>query len=90
MQNSYIYSFRASVSIGPISPNLRVRRTQSLFAAFITCFRGGRRQSERWVLRVHRRVVWGSQVAAWDVVEPAGMGLCLCVGLLGPNLDLVV
>ena len=62
--------------------NLRVRRTQSLFASFITCFRGGRHRAHRWFLLGHRRLVRGSQVAAWDV-GTSWHGLCLCVGLLG-------
>ena len=69
MQNSYIYSFRASVSHWAYIAllNLRVRRTQSLFAASMYLyFRGGRHRATRWVLRWRRLLVWGSQVAAWD------------------------
>ena len=69
MQNQYTYSFRASVSHWAYIAllNLRVRRTQSLFAAsMILYFRGGRHRAARWVLRGRRLVVRGSKVAAWD------------------------
>ena len=69
MQKNYIYSFRASVSHWAYLAllNLRVHRTQSLFAAsMFLYFRGGRHRATRWVLRWRRLLVWGSQVAAWD------------------------
>ena len=55
----------------------------------LLCFRGGLHRLRRWVLCGRRRVVWGSQVAAWDIPEQLALE-CLSVGLLGHNLDLVV
>ena len=54
---------------------LRVHLSLSLLV--INCFRGGRHRADRWVLRGHRRVVCGSQVAAWDVVEQASWDVYL-------------
>ena len=78
MQISYIQlqSFRQHWAYIALL-NLRVRRTQSLFAAFITCFRGGRHRAHTWFLLGHRRVVRGSQVAAWDR-GTSWLGLFMC------------
>ena len=89
MQNNY-YSLRALSSLGLYRPTKLASMSYSVsLCCLLICFRGGSHRADRWVLRGHRRVVWGSQVAAWDVVELAGWE-CLCVGLLGHILDLLV
>ena len=83
MQNSYYTALKPPSASGLYRPtNSCEYVVLSLALLLITCFRGRCHQSGRWVLCGHRRVVWGSQVAAWDV-GTSWHGLCLCVGLLG-------
>ena len=49
----------------------------------LICFRGERHRAARWFLPGRRRVVRGSQVAAWDR-GTSWLGDVLCVALLGP------